>query len=268
LVIPTTLKELGFKTHVVLCKNYLDSHKMGKPVGKCVLLHGPQGTGKTTLVNISAKEYDLEMIRVSTNSEFKKIIEAANSLSLDGRKRLIHIESIEFYKTKNILDLLEKSYHPVFLETTNFTDISYDIKRVATCVEVTLTHTDLSHAANLMGTSIGAAKNYYDLQSEHIVHDEDFTRRITSFIKGTHEEFSSDEWNDVVRWIADNVSVKKAADADLLIARYREVGASMENYMFTEKFSVPNPQQPWSSRIFSKKKKKEMPKNQHTGNYF
>ena len=104
----------------------------GKPSKKAVLLYGPPGVGKTSLVEALAGEYNLEIVEMNA-SDFRRkedvervALRAATQLSLTGRKRIILLDEVDGMSgaadkggIEAILKVINETKHPLILTANN-----------------------------------------------------------------------------------------------------------------------------------------------------
>ena len=108
---------------------WLQSWLKGRPAKKAALLYGPPGSGKTSLVEAAAKEYNLELIEMNA-SDFRrrKDIErvakiAASQMSLFSRKgKIILLDEVDGISGRAdaggleaILELIKITRHPIVM---------------------------------------------------------------------------------------------------------------------------------------------------------
>jgi len=86
---------------------------------KPILVYGQIGTGKTTIIELTAREQNLELVEI-TNDNIINAVTASQSASITGKKKLIYINNPEnIKKIKEIGKLLSKTRNPLILETSN-----------------------------------------------------------------------------------------------------------------------------------------------------
>ncbi len=109
--------------------NWLDIWIKGKiPVKKAVLIYGPPGIGKTLLVEVSAKQFNLELIEINAGDIYsgevvrKIALGTSKEKSFENKMKIIlidELDSIEGSKLNQslpyILELIHESFCPVVL---------------------------------------------------------------------------------------------------------------------------------------------------------
>jgi replication factor C large subunit len=109
--------------------NWLDIWIKGKiPVKKAVLIYGPPGIGKTLLVEVSAKQFNLELIEINAGDIYsgevvrKIALGTSKEKSFENKMKIIlidELDSIEGSKLNQslpyILELIRESFCPVVL---------------------------------------------------------------------------------------------------------------------------------------------------------
>jgi replication factor C large subunit len=91
----------------------------GNILDKPILVHGQIGAGKTTIIELFAKELDLDLVEV-TDDNIINAVTASQSASITGRKKLIYINNPEnIKKIKEVGKLISKTRNPLILETSD-----------------------------------------------------------------------------------------------------------------------------------------------------
>ena len=86
---------------------------------KPVLVYGQIGAGKTTIIELIAKELDLELVEI-TNDNIINAVTASQSASITGKKKLIYIDNPEnIKKIKEVGKLVSKTRNPLIFETSD-----------------------------------------------------------------------------------------------------------------------------------------------------
>ncbi len=120
------------------------------PVKKAILLYGPPGIGKTLLVEVSSKQFNLELIELNAGDIYsievikKSVLATSKEQSLVGKLKLImidEVDSIEGPKTNYIisllLDLVNESRFPiVFIANDGWKPHLYPIRNVCIMIEM------------------------------------------------------------------------------------------------------------------------------------
>ncbi len=128
---PKSLEDIvGHTTTIKKIREWAQSWKEGRPK-KPLLLHGPPGAGKTTIVETLRKEYGWEILEVNASDtrnkeNIEKILgSAATSRTLAGKKRLILIDEVDglFRQdhggTRAINRIIKESTNPMVLTANN-----------------------------------------------------------------------------------------------------------------------------------------------------
>lgn len=124
---PTKVKEvvgqnLAANSIVTFVKNFPRVRR------KAILLHGPTGTGKTSLVKAIANEYNLELIELNA-SDYRNadsiasvLMPAARQMSLFGGKKLILVDEIDGLSGRqdrggvaSVIDVIKETHFPIIL---------------------------------------------------------------------------------------------------------------------------------------------------------
>jgi replication factor C large subunit len=94
---------------------------------KPLIIYGPAGTGKSTLVEAIARDRDYELVAV-TDENMASAKYASQTASMFGRKKLIYIDNVELADNiKAVGELIAESKNPVIMTTGDFAS-----KRLAT----------------------------------------------------------------------------------------------------------------------------------------
>ncbi len=87
---------------------------------KPLLIHGPTGVGKTTFAEATAREFNLEILRVR-NENLNSAITASQNFSISGRKKLVLVDHVDkIGDIKKVSLLLERTRNPTILITSDF----------------------------------------------------------------------------------------------------------------------------------------------------
>lgn len=115
---------------------WIESWIKGKPTYKAALLYGPAGTGKTSLVEATARTYGYDLVELNASDQrseaiIKRIVGiAACQGTLTGAitKRIILLDEVDGMSEedrgglKAILEVLEKSHQPIVLTANDAWD--------------------------------------------------------------------------------------------------------------------------------------------------
>ncbi len=102
------------------------------PTKKAILLYGPPGIGKTSLVEALAGEFNLQINEMNASDYRRKedleriALRAATQSSILGKKRIILIDEVDGISTtadkgglEALLEVIEKTKHPIILTANN-----------------------------------------------------------------------------------------------------------------------------------------------------
>jgi replication factor C large subunit len=116
-------------------ENFNSSGKSGRGVGrKAMILHGPPGTGKTTLAYVLANETDLEIFELNASDlrnrdKLREILKpATEQKSLLKKGKIILVDEVDGISAADwgglteLLSLIETSSYPVFLTANDVWD--------------------------------------------------------------------------------------------------------------------------------------------------
>ncbi|AWR97040.1 replication factor C large subunit [Acidianus sulfidivorans JP7] len=149
---PKTLNEVENQEDVKEeLKKWISSWLSGKIENKAVLLYGPPGSGKTTIAQALAHDFNLELLEMNASdtrniTAIKNIAEkAATSGSLFGiRGKLIFLDEVDGINTKEdtgaipaILELIRESKYPVLMAANDPWDPSLrELRNAVKMIEV------------------------------------------------------------------------------------------------------------------------------------
>ncbi|ARM75682.1 replication factor C large subunit [Acidianus manzaensis] len=132
-------------------KKWISSWLSGKPENKAVLLYGPPGSGKTTIAQALAHDFNLELMEMNASdarniTAIKNIAEkAAISGSLFGIKgKLIFLDEVDGINSREdmgaipaILELIRESKYPVLMAANDPWDPSLrELRNAVKMIEV------------------------------------------------------------------------------------------------------------------------------------
>jgi len=111
------------------------------PNKKAVLLHGPAGTGKTSLAYALAKETNSEILELNASDlrnreQLEKILKpATEQTSLSGRNKLILVDEVDGISTADrgglpeLLTLIDKTKFPIIITANNIWQQKFNLLR-------------------------------------------------------------------------------------------------------------------------------------------
>jgi len=224
-----TLVEYGSSAAASLCTRYLEGWIKGRK-GRAILLHGEAGVGKTTLVEVLAEHFDLELLEMNASMDFT--IEAANfayavsTRPLDAEHKVVFFDEVDNLTEKQQGELaliVRMTKEPTFLACNDYSAIGPALR--ANCVPVAVQpppKSRLFEVARRKGMrSVEGARSYRDVEAiaaGGVVGKppDEFRKRIEAVLKGAlpPEVIRPTEFWAVSAWIADNVGRREAARFD------------------------------------------------------
>jgi replication factor C large subunit len=200
--------------------------KKWKPGSKALLLMGPPGTGKTTLVNLLAKRFGMNLVDLNASDTRtkdkldKKIGEAIKTLDLFGGRSLIFLDEVDgllgrsdYGGVEFIKDAVKQTKNPIIM-AANDPDadeikklasmcaaltfrpppprqVEMYLRRIAHAEHLHVEDSDLAMAVNSAGGDMRHAIN--SLQSGNIKSSGGSKDKSSSVAQGFEEFFSSDD---------------------------------------------------------------------------
>lgn len=170
---PTSLDDYrGAKKTVEKVLNWVENWENRKT--KSILLHGPQGSGKTTLAHLVAENLGMEVYEtnasdVRTKKALQESLEqAVQQRSLTGRKKLILIDEVDGMSAKDrggrsqIGTIIDKSRFPVIMTANDaYANGMQTLRRKSNVIEMSGVHTN-SITARLKGIAEQEGVEYDD----------------------------------------------------------------------------------------------------------
>jgi replication factor C large subunit len=173
---PKSTKELvGQKEALAAISKYLTNYP--KVFKKALLLYGPTGVGKTSLVKAIATEKDFELIEVnaadcrSADSLNAKLLPAATQRSLWGNKKILLIDELEGLHGQSdrggvqaLVNIIKQSAFPIVITSLDPFDDRFKTLRLS-CELVELKPLDTKEIVSKLKEIAEKEKINYDLQA-------------------------------------------------------------------------------------------------------
>ncbi|MEM3491252.1 MAG: replication factor C large subunit, partial [Fervidicoccaceae archaeon] len=137
-----------------LLLNWMRSWERGAPSKKSVILYGPPGVGKTSLVEAIAGDINAEIVETNA-SDFRRkedierrIKPAATKMTLSGKRRIILIDEVDGLSgtadkggIESLLELISITKHPIIMTANNpFHPDLRPIRDASTTIELKKLH--------------------------------------------------------------------------------------------------------------------------------
>ena len=128
----------GQDTAVDRIKAFIKTFPSGK---SAVLLHGPAGTGKTSLAYVLARETNSEILELNASDlrnreQLEKVLKpASESLSLSGKNKIILVDEVDGISTSDrgglpeLLSLMEKTRFPIIITANDIWQQKFNLLR-------------------------------------------------------------------------------------------------------------------------------------------
>ncbi|MFH1589524.1 MAG: replication factor C large subunit [archaeon] len=256
---PKKLSEVKAQnTAVARLKSYVENYKKGM---KPLLLHGPQGVGKTSSVHALANEMNYEIIEVNASDlrnadSINSVLGAAiNQQSLFAKKKLILVDEIDGLAGREdrggvaaINKLIADSSFPIVLvandpykknivtlrkkcELQEFHGLAYNsivshLKEICQLEQIDTNDEALTSLARSVGGDLRAAIN--DLQSFS------YNKKLT--VKDLDLAYSRDHTEKIVSAL---VRIFKTLSADVAISAFQDVDEDLDQIFLWIEENIP-----------------------------
>ncbi|AFH43347.1 replication factor C large subunit [Fervidicoccus fontis] len=130
---PKSLKEyVNQETAVAIITSWIKDWEKRAPTKKAVLLYGPPGVGKTSLIEALANDYGYEIVETNASDYrrrddiYRKVYNSAIQGTLTGRKKLILLDEVDGLSSTGdkggieaIVQLITQTKNPIILTANN-----------------------------------------------------------------------------------------------------------------------------------------------------
>lgn len=229
--------------------NFLRSWQHGRGSARAILLHGPPGCGKTTLVKLLSAEFGWPLIETNASLDHSttfldSMAYAAMTAPLGAEQKILFFDEIDSLRESQqgqILDIMRHSSCPIFLACNDIGAVKDDLRKAALNVLV-----PRPKPGDLKRAGLPADARSYRGGGDEL-EEIDSIARAKAILRGTTQATPSEFWM-LGSWVMDVDDSPLGGYYDRALARYRTVGRPAEKYLrhVLTVAKIEEPAYPWS----------------------